>query len=60
MNSANTPHDNDAVLLEGLYQLAIHGRTDGQEFQQLDNVVYARLEATYGIESGHGEQQRAA
>jgi hypothetical protein len=39
--------DNDASLLEGLYQLVISGHTDSWEFEQLTNEVYERLLDTY-------------
>lgn len=40
---------NDASLLEGLFQLAVSGHTDGWEFEQLDAVVYQRLQDTYAV-----------
>lgn len=46
-----TPSDlnNDASLLEGLYQLVVSGHTDGWEFEQLDSVVYERLKHAYAV-----------
>jgi hypothetical protein len=37
-------------LLEGLFQLAVNGQTQGWEFDQIDNEVYARLLSTYGVD----------
>lgn len=47
----NTGHDlgNDASLLEGLFQLVVTGHTDGWEFEQLDAVVYQRLQDAYPV-----------
>lgn len=40
-------NDHDASLLEGLYQLAVSGHTEGWEFEQINNEVYTRLLETY-------------
>ncbi|MFY0183722.1 hypothetical protein ACTT2I_11235 [Stenotrophomonas sp. PUT21] len=48
---APTAHgDADSSLLEGLFQLAVNGQTQGWEFDQIDNEVYARLLSTYGVD----------
>lgn len=53
--------DHDASLLEGLYQLAVSGNTDGWEFEQINSEVYARLQDTYAsAEIGSGAQAFAA
>ncbi|MBN6148829.1 hypothetical protein JR065_00620 [Xanthomonas sp. AmX2] len=39
--------DHDASLLEGLYQLAVSGHTQGWEFEQLNSEVYSRLAQAY-------------
>lgn len=45
----STPsRDRDMLLLEGLYQLALHERTDGPEFRHLGELVLDRLCAAYG------------
>ena len=44
---AHPAADHDASLLEGLFQLALTGETDGFEFKQIDNEVYTRLQDTY-------------
>ena len=44
---AHPATDHDASLLEGLFQLAISGDTDGYEFKQIDSEVYSRLLDTY-------------
>ena len=41
--------DHDSSLLEGLYQLAVSGHTDGSDFEQIDSEVYTRLQATYVV-----------
>ncbi|WP_182334347.1 hypothetical protein [Stenotrophomonas acidaminiphila] len=41
------PDDPDALLLEGLFQLAFSGDTDGWEFRKIDEEVHARLLAAY-------------
>lgn len=45
------PGDADSSLLEGLFQLAVNGQTQGWEFDQIDNQVYARLLSAYGTDS---------
>jgi len=40
-------NDHDAVLLEGLFQLAVAGDTAGCEFRQIDEEVYSRLLLAY-------------
>jgi hypothetical protein len=42
--------DADSSLLEGLFQLAVNGQTQGWELDQIDNEVYARLLSTYGVD----------
>jgi hypothetical protein len=44
------PGDADSSLLEGLFQLALNGQTQGSEFDLIDNEVYARLISTYGAD----------
>jgi hypothetical protein len=44
------PADADSSLLEGLFQLAVNGQTNGWEFDQIDNEVYARLLSAYGTD----------
>jgi hypothetical protein len=44
------PADADSSLLEGLFQLAVNGQTQGWEFDQIDSEVYARLLSAYGAE----------
>ena len=39
----------DFTLLEGLYQLAVSGHTDGWEFEHLDTEVYERLKNAYAV-----------
>ncbi len=41
------PDDPDALLLEGLFQLAFNGETQGWEFKKIDEEVHARLLAAY-------------
>lgn len=41
------PDDPDALLLEGLFQLAFSGETHGWEFKKIDEAVHARLLAAY-------------
>lgn len=53
MDNATTspaPADADSSLLEGLFQLAVNGQTQGWEFDQIDNEVYARLLSAYGAD----------
>lgn len=40
--------DPDSSLLEGLFQLAVAGRTGGSEFAALNAEVYQRLQSAYG------------
>ena len=47
IDHAHPAVDHDASLLEGLFQLAISGDTDGYEFKQIDSEVYSRLLDTY-------------
>ncbi|WP_155953076.1 hypothetical protein [Pseudoxanthomonas suwonensis] len=42
--------DNDASLLEGLFQLAVSGHTEGWEYEHLAAEVYQRLEHAYAVE----------
>jgi len=42
--------DADSSLLEGLFQLAVNGQTQGWEFDQINHEVYARLLSTYGVD----------
>lgn len=44
------PGDADSSLLEGLFQLALNGQTQGSEFDLIDHEVYARLLSTYGTD----------
>ena len=41
------PDDHDALLLEGLFQLAVAGEIDSCEFQKIEQEVHARLVASY-------------
>jgi len=41
----------EASLLEGLYQMAVDGRTETTECEQLASDVYSRLEANYPDEA---------
>jgi hypothetical protein len=41
------PDDHDALLLEGLFQLAVAGDIDSCEFEKIEQEVHARLLATY-------------
>jgi hypothetical protein len=50
-HSPALPVDADRSLLEGLFELAVNGQTQGWEFDQIDNEVYARLLSTYGADS---------
>lgn len=43
----SSEQNNDASLLEGLYQLVVNGQTDTWEFERLNAEVYDRLAATY-------------
>ncbi len=47
--------DADTSLLEGLFQLALTGQTQGWEYDQINQEVYARLLSAYGA-----DMQRAA
>lgn len=40
----------EASLLEGLYQMAVDGRTETSECSRLASDVYRRLEAAYSDE----------
>ncbi|WP_172675043.1 hypothetical protein [Stenotrophomonas pictorum] len=40
-------NDHDATLLEGLFQLAVAGETEGWQFDRIDTEVYSRLLTTY-------------
>ncbi len=44
-----TEHDDstDSLLLEGLLQLAVEGRTNAREFQRIGEEVHNRLLAAY-------------
>lgn len=42
--------DADSSLLEGLFQLALNGQTQGSEFDLIDHEVYARLLSAYGVD----------
>ncbi len=44
------PGDADSSLLEGLFQLALNGQTQGSEFDLIDHEVYTRLLSTYGTD----------
>lgn len=46
MNNDSSGHgaESDSSLLEGLFQFAINGNTQGQEFAQLNDTVYERLQ----------------
>jgi len=46
------PRDPDSSLLEGLYQLAVNGHTQGHEFDQLTSEVYQRLRLAYAEQEG--------
>ncbi|WP_442681745.1 hypothetical protein ACSBPQ_08395 [Stenotrophomonas sp. JC08] len=39
--------DHDTTLLEGLFQLAVAGETQGWEFDKIDSEVYSRLLQNY-------------
>ncbi|MGE8281866.1 MAG: hypothetical protein ACN6O2_15715 [Stenotrophomonas sp.] len=39
--------DQDATLLEGLFQLTVAGETSNWQFDKIDSEVYSRLLATY-------------
>ncbi|MEA9738119.1 hypothetical protein [Xanthomonas campestris] len=56
MNNDSSGHgaESDSSLLEGLFQFAINGNTQGQEFAQLNDTVYKRLQQAYGTVSGSG------
>lgn len=41
------PDDHDALLLEGLFQLALAGDIDSREFEKIEQEVHARLVASY-------------
>ena len=46
----DSPEDwnqDEASLLEGLYQMAVEGRVETSECQRLATDVYSRLEASY-------------
>ncbi|MET0129510.1 MAG: hypothetical protein ABW207_02475 [Stenotrophomonas chelatiphaga] len=45
------PGDADTSLLEGLFQLALNGQTQGWEYDQINQEVYARLLSTYGVDN---------
>jgi len=40
-------NDHDATLLEGLFQLAVAGETNGWQFEKIDGEVYSRLLEAY-------------
>ena len=40
-------NDHDSTLLEGLFQLAVAGDTNGWEFKKIDSEVYSRLLDSY-------------
>ncbi|WP_315389797.1 hypothetical protein [uncultured Stenotrophomonas sp.] len=42
--------DADSSLLEGLFQLALNGQTNGSDFDLIDHEVYARLLSAYGVD----------
>lgn len=44
------PADADSSLLEGLFQLALTGQTQGSEFDLIDHEVYTRLLSAYGVD----------
>ena len=48
-HSSQTDFSSDFSLLEGLYQLAVSGHTDGWEFEHLDTEVYERLKNAYAV-----------
>ena len=48
-NTGGNDYGNDASLLEGLFQLVVTGHTDGWEFEQLNAVVYQRLQDAYAV-----------
>lgn len=52
--------DSDRSLLEGLYQLALSGRTGGRDFDLIDNEVYTRLLQAYQAEPGEDPARSAA
>lgn len=39
--------DHDALLLEGLFQLAVAGELGSHEFEKIEQEVHARLVAAY-------------
>lgn len=39
--------DHDAILLEGLFQLAFSGETRSWEFEKIDEEIHARLLQAY-------------
>ncbi|SBV35800.1 hypothetical protein STPYR_10730 [uncultured Stenotrophomonas sp.] len=41
------PDGHDALLLEGLFQLAVAGDIDSCEFEKIEQEVHARLLAAY-------------
>lgn len=49
LDSSTTDFASDASLLEGLYQLAVNGHTDGWEFEHLTAEVYERLQHAYPV-----------
>ncbi|MBB4129437.1 MULTISPECIES: hypothetical protein [unclassified Xanthomonas] len=62
-DSAGHSADSDSSLLEGLFQLAINGDTHSQDFAQLNDTVYRRLQQAYGAASGgpaNADQERSA
>ncbi len=46
-SNGSAPIGSDFSLLEGLFQLAVAGQTDGRIYQRLDSVVYDRLLSQY-------------
>lgn len=42
--------DADSSLLEGLFQLALNGQTNGSDFDLIDHEVYTRLLSAYGVD----------
>ncbi|WP_171966728.1 MULTISPECIES: hypothetical protein [Stenotrophomonas] len=44
------PGDADSSLLEGLFQLALNGQTNGSDFDLIDHEVYTRLLSAYGVD----------
>lgn len=53
-------NNDDGLLTERLFELALNGDTDSAELNAVEAVVYARLEETYGRDDARPRRMHPA